>query len=163
MSYKLAVYFSDFFLFFDSMKWQHYQKYANQITQLSKTYLQGLKFTNIWGLFSDFVWCESFLESNSLDILALCEINLDGSNDSSIFVVGGNLPLSGKDSITHMHGLAVYVKGGLPFAHEVSLENSKDSCWYFRLALLFLVSYFFFIYYHCLCLCGLILMLFHLT
>ena len=31
---------------------------------------------NIWGFRSNFVDCESFLESNSLDILALCETNL---------------------------------------------------------------------------------------
>ena len=45
-----------------------------------------------------------------------------------------------------MHGLAVYVKEGLPFAREVSLENSADSYLCFRLALLYSVSYFFFIY-----------------
>ena len=44
-----------------------------------------LSFTNIRGLHLDFVECESFLESNSPDILALCEKNLDGSNDSSSF------------------------------------------------------------------------------
>ena len=54
--------------------------------------------------------------------------------------------LSRKDSITHMHGLAVYVKEGLPFANELSLENSEDSYLYFRLALLHLLSYFFFVY-----------------
>ena len=42
-----------------------------------------------------------------------------------------------------MHGLAVYVKEGLPFAWHLSLENSADSC--FRLALLHSVSYFFFL------------------
>ena len=31
------------------------------------------------------------------------------------------------DSTTHMHGLAVYVKEGLPFAQDLSLENSPDS------------------------------------
>ena len=31
--------------------------------------------------------------------------------------------LSRKDSITHMYGLEVYVKEGLPFANELSLEN----------------------------------------
>ena len=36
-----------------------------------------LSFTNIRDLCSNFVECESFLESNSLDILALCETNLD--------------------------------------------------------------------------------------
>ena len=35
-----------------------------------------LSFMNIQGLHSNFVDCESFLESNSPDILALCETNL---------------------------------------------------------------------------------------
>ena len=85
-----------------------------------------LSFTNIRGLRSNFVECESFLESNSPDILALCETNLDDSIDSDNFSVRGYLPLIQKDSITHMHGLAVYVKEGLPFAWDVSLENSAD-------------------------------------
>ena len=34
-------------------------------------------FTNIRGLCSNFTDCESFLESNSSDILVLCERNLD--------------------------------------------------------------------------------------
>ena len=45
-----------------------------------------------------------------------------------------------------MHGLAVYVKEGLPFAQDISLENSADSYLCFRLALLHSVSYFFFLY-----------------
>ena len=45
-----------------------------------------------------------------------------------------------------MHGLAVYVKEGLPFAWDLSLENSADSYLCFRLALLYWVSYFFFLY-----------------
>ena len=48
----------------------------------------------------------------------------------------GYLLLIQKDSITQMHGLAVYVKEGLPFARNVSLENSADSYLCFRLALL---------------------------
>ena len=75
----------------------------------------------------NFVDCESFLESNSADILALCETNLDDSIDSGNFSVRGYLPLIRKDSSTHMHGLAVYVKEGLPFAQDLSLENSADS------------------------------------
>ena len=69
-----------------------------------------LSFTNIRGLRSNFVDCESFLESNSLDILALCETNLDDSIDSGNFSVRSYLPLIRKDSSTHMNGLAVYVK-----------------------------------------------------
>ena len=45
-----------------------------------------------------------------------------------------------------MHGLAIYVKDGLPFARDLSLENSADSYLCFRLALLHSVSYFFFLY-----------------
>ena len=105
-----------------------------------------LSFTNIRGLRSNFVDCESFLESNSPDILALCETNLDDSIDSGNFSVRGYLPLIRKDSSTHMHGLAVYVKEGPPFARDLSLENSSDSYLCFRLALLHSVSYFFFLY-----------------
>ena len=105
-----------------------------------------LSFTNIRGLRSNFVDCESFLESNSPDILALCEANLDDSIDSDNFTVRGYLPLIRKDSSTHMHGLAIYVKEGFPFARNLSLESSADSYLCFRLALLHSVSYFFFLY-----------------
>ena len=105
-----------------------------------------LSFTNIRGLRSNFVDWESFLESNSPDILALYETNLDDSIDSGNLSVGGYLPLIRKDSSTHMHGLAVYVKEGLTFAQELSLENSADSYLCFRLALLHSVSYFLFLY-----------------
>ena len=45
-----------------------------------------------------------------------------------------------------MHGLAVYVKEGLPFARDLPLEKSADSYLCFRLVLLHSVSYFFFLY-----------------
>ena len=45
-----------------------------------------------------------------------------------------------------MHGLAVYLKEGLPFAWDLSLESSADLCLCFRLALLHLVSYYFSLY-----------------
>ena len=61
-------------------------------------------------------------------------------------ILRGYLPLMRKDSSTHMHGLAVYFKERLPFAWDVSLENSADSYLCFRLALLHSVSYFFFLY-----------------
>ena len=104
-----------------------------------------LSFINIQGLQSNFVDCELFLESNSPEILAPCEANLDGSIDSSNFSVRGYLPLIPKDSSTHMHRLAVYVKEGLLFAWDLSLENFADSYLCFRLALLHSVSYFFFL------------------
>ena len=95
-----------------------------------------LSFTNNRGLHSDFADCKSFLESNSPDILALCGTNLDDSIDSGNLSVRDYLPLIRKDSSTHMHGLAVYVKEGLPFAQDLSLENSADSFLCFLLALL---------------------------
>ena len=65
--------------------------------------------------------------NQTLLIFLLCETNLDDSIDSGNFSVRGYLPLIQKDSSTHMHGLAVYVKEGLPFARDLSLENSADS------------------------------------
>ena len=50
-----------------------------------------------------------------------------------------------KDSSTQMHILTVCVKEGLPFAQDLSLENSADSYLCFRLAQLYTVSFFFFI------------------
>ena len=45
-----------------------------------------------------------------------------------------------------MHGLAVYLKEGLPFVRDLSLQNSADSYLRFQLALLHSVYYFFFLY-----------------
>ena len=67
-----------------------------------------LSITNIWDLCSNFIDCESLFESNSCDILALCETNLDGSTDSSNFPVRGCLPLIWKDSSTHMHSYSCF-------------------------------------------------------
>ena len=94
-----------------------------------------LNFTNIQRLHSNFIDCESFLESNSPDILALFKKNLDDSIDSDNFSVRGYLPLIRKDSATHMHGLAVYVKEKLPFGQDLSLENSVNSYLCFQLTL----------------------------
>ena len=105
-----------------------------------------LSFTNIRGLRSNFVDCKSFLESNSPDILAQCQTNLDNSIDSGNLSMRDYRPLIRKNSSTHMHELAVYVREGLPFARDLSLENSADSYVHFRLLLLHLVSYFFFLY-----------------
>ena len=51
-----------------------------------------------------------------------------------------------KYSSTHMYGLAVYVKEGVSFARDLSLENSTYSYLCFGLVLLHSVSYFFFLY-----------------
>ena len=100
---------------------------------------------NVQGLCSNFVDCQSFLESNCPDVLALCETNLDDSIDSENFSARGYLPLIQKDSSTHIHGLAVCVEG-LAFARSLLLESSADSCLCFRLTLLHSVSCLFFLY-----------------
>ena len=46
--------------------------------------------------------------------------------DSGNFSVRGYLALIRKDSATHMRGLAVNSKQRLPFARDLSLENSAD-------------------------------------
>ena len=71
---------------------------------------------------------------------------MDNPTDSGNFSARSYLPLFQKDSVTHMHGLAVYVKEGLPFAWDLFLENSEDSYLCFRLAFLHSVSHFFFLY-----------------
>ena len=98
-----------------------------------------LSVTNIRDLCSNFADCETFLQSNSPNILPLCETNLNTplSVDSSNFSVRGYLPLFRKDSSTHMHGLAVYVKEGLSFPRDL---NSADSYLCFQLALLHSLS-----------------------
>ena len=62
-----------------------------------------------------FVECEYFLDSKSPDILALCETNVDDALDSGNFSVRGHLHLSQKDSDTHTHDHAVYIKEGPHF------------------------------------------------
>ena len=73
--------------------------------------------------------------------------NKPGWFDSGNFSVRGYLPLIWKDSTTHKYGLVVYVKEGLPFAQDLSLENSADSYLCFQLALLHSVFSFFFLYW----------------
>ena len=139
LSHELTAYLSIFNQFKLNELWPYYQKHVNQII-LNHTTLK-LSFTNIWGLCSNFVDCESFIESNSPDILALCETNLHDSIDSGNFSVRDYPPLTRKDS--NAHGLAVFVKERFSFAHDLSLANSADSYLCFRLALLHSVSYFF--------------------
>ena len=90
-----------------------------------------LSFMNIRGLCSNFVECESFLESNSLDILAPCETNLDDSNDSGNFSARGYVPLIQKDSVTYR------LCEGLPFVRYLSTDADSYLC--FRLCVRFLM------------------------
>ena len=63
--------------------------------------------------------------------------DLDDSMDSGNLLVRAYLPLiqkNSKDSITHIHGLAVYAKEGFPFTQDLFLENSVGSYLCFQLA-----------------------------
>ena len=77
--------------------------------------------------------------------------------------VRGYLTLIWKDSIIHMHGLAVYVKQGLPFAQDLSLENSEDSYVFDWLYLSRCLTYLSSINDLLCCYAPWLLMLFHLT
>ena len=81
------------------------------------------------------------IENHSLN-----QANLDDSIASGSFSVIGYLPLIWKDSSTHMNGRSLYAKEGLPFARDLCLENSADSYLCFWLAVLYSVSYFFYLY-----------------
>ena len=61
---------------------------------------------------------------------------LDDSIDYGNFPVRGYLPLIRKNSVINMHEFAVYVKEELPFAWDLSLENSAGFYLCFRLDLL---------------------------
>ena len=100
---------------FGNELWQYYQKGCKLDNFESRNSLK-FSFTDIRGLHSDFSECKFFLESNSPDILSLCETNLNDSVGSGNFSVSdGYLPLIREDCVTHMHGLAVYLKEGLDF------------------------------------------------
>ena len=124
VSHELTAYLSIFNLYKLNKLWPYYQKHVNQIILNNSL---KLSFTNIWGRCLNFVDCEFCLDSNSPDILAVCNKNLDESIDSGNFSVRGYLFLIQKDSSTYMHGLTVYVKEGLHFAWDLWLENSGDS------------------------------------
>ena len=146
VSHELTVYISVFDLFLTQWSMAISAKGCKPDNFESHNSLK-LTFTSIEGLCSNFVECESSLESKSPDILMQCQTNLDDSTDYGNSSVRGYLPIIRKDSVTYMHRLAFYVKEGLPFPWDLSLENSVNSYLCFRLALLHSVSYFFFLHW----------------
>ena len=82
-----------------------------------------VSFTNIRGLRSNFFDRESFLDSNSPDILALFETNLDGSIDSGNFSVRGYL-----EGFSYSYAWSRSLcEGRTYFARALSPENSANS------------------------------------
>ena len=119
--------------------WSYYQKHVNQII-LNHPILYRLALRIFEAFVRIVLIVNSFLESNSPDILPLCETPLDDWIDFGNFSARGYLPLIRKDSSTHMHCLAVFLKEGLPFAQHLSLDLR------FWVAFLHSMSYFFFLY-----------------
>ena len=76
MSHELTPYLSVFDLFLTNWIMAILSKGYKPDNFVSRS-SQKLSFTNICGLPLNFAECESFLESNSPDILALCKTNLD--------------------------------------------------------------------------------------
>ena len=88
VSHELTAYLSVFDLFFTKWIMAILSNGCKPDNFESYNSLQ-LNVTNIWGLCLNFVECESFLEWNSPDVLALCETNLDDLTDSGNFSVTG--------------------------------------------------------------------------
>ena len=117
VSHKLTVYLSVFDLFVSQWITAILSKGCNSDNFQQHNSLKR-SFIDIRGLHSNCVECESFLESNSPDILAVCQTNLDDSIDSDDFSMRVYHPLIRKDSTTHMHGLSVMCRKDF-LLHEI--------------------------------------------
>jgi len=78
-----------------------------------------ISYFNTHDLCSNFSDVELFLCQNSPDILALFEINLNSDILLGDFLVPGYLPLSGKDSDNHIHGLGLFARDNLAIARDL--------------------------------------------
>ena len=78
-----------------------------------------LSFTNIQDLRSNFA---NLSLKQTLLVFFLRVIQ----NWMTQLILAISLPLIRKNSSTYMHGIVVYVKEGLLFACDLSLENSAD-------------------------------------
>ena len=162
VSCELKAYLSIFKLFKLNELWPYYQKHVNQ-TILNCTTLKILALQIFKAFVPILLIVNLFLNQTFLTFL-LCV-----RQTWMAFFVRGYLPLVGKDSSTHMHGLTVYVKEGLLFA----LDFSRKLCRFLLLfstgftslsvLLLFHRSINFFVFVHSLCLHVQFLILFHLT
>ena len=95
------------------MEWPYYQKYVCKPDNFELHNSLKLSLNNICSPCYNFVGWESFIESKSPDILHLWEINLKDSIDSSNNSMRVYLLLIRKNSVTYIHGVAVYLKEGL--------------------------------------------------
>ena len=86
------------------------------------------------------------LNQSLLTFLLCVRKNLDDSIDSRDFSVRGYLPLIRNDSITHAWSCSL-CEEGLPFAQDLSLENSVDSFFVFDWLYFTQCLTFFFLYW----------------
>ena len=125
-----------------------------------------LSFSNIRGLHSNFVGCESLHESIVPEILTLSNTNLNDSIDSGNFSVRDYLPLIRKDFVTRMRGLAssYYVNSGTSFGIGVISKKLSGFLFMFSTgSTIFIILLLFSSSDHFLLLCVRFLMLFHST
>ena len=135
VSHEFTTNLSDFDLFFNEMAifskvWKPDFESHNSLK---------LSFTNIWGLCSNFSGCESFLEENSLDILAVCETDLNHSIYYGNCYVRDYLPL------IWLAGSCSLCEGKTSFCMWLISRKLCRFLFMFWLALLHSVSYVFFL------------------
>ena len=153
--HPFTAYVSDFTSISNSLKLLYYQAGGNQMT-LNHTALFSLVLA-IAEVFNLIL----MVKTNSSNIFTLCKTELENPINSCNFYQRGYLP-SIQMASAHMYDLAIYEKEKLPFAHDLSLENSGDFYLSFNLVLLQSVSSFPSIDHSSL-LCAKFLMLFLVT
>ena len=103
----------------------------HKLDNFESCYSLKLCFTNISSVHSNFVGCESFLESNSLDVIALSKTNLEDLIDFSSFSMWRGMVdiFFCLKALCHSYAWFYHLCEGETFliASGLSLENSEDS------------------------------------
>ena len=86
-----------------------------------------LSYTNTRGFHSNFLYCESDVEANPTNILALFETNLQDIISFNSYSIKGYLSLVCENSSSYMHCLIVFFQRGHPLAWEFPLATSDES------------------------------------
>ena len=97
----------------------------------SRSFLK-LNLNNIWSLRSNFIGNESYLKPTYSDILALYETNIEESIYYSNLSARGFLHLIWKNSVSHVHRIAVYVERWISVEREKYLKKTMKIVSYER-------------------------------
>ena len=160
MPHELTAYLSIFNHFKINELWPHCQTHVNQII-LDCNSLE-LSFT-IFKAFARILLIVNPSLSQTLLTFLLC-VRETWMTQLIWQFLCERLPSFNPDGFWYLYAWSCSLcYKGLPFAWDLSLENSADSYLCFRLALLHSVSYFFFLYQSPFQLCAQFLILFHLT